>query len=397
MIRRILLIFCIITQGLYGSYLDQDGVAMICIPVANCLGAPAQSIDQSVETQEFYSQLGCSPEKGPYSCARIHQCLFNEVGIIKEEKGEELLIEFPQFFYIKPDSSKAHSFWVHRSSIVLISELSNPQETIPEPLSFLKQSQQDVITLTHPWYDEVSQQWYSVGTRFVPVPQKDTETHYAVWLLHHDQSSVTYLDKNKALSKAPPTLKEAKQLFVSLLKSWLKEDESIPYIWGGCSYINTCTPHDFICAKETRGNEELHVWRRPHNPQYGFDCSGLVLRAAQIAGINYFYKNTTTTGHELENCTSIEEGDLILVKGHVMVISSPEQNTLIDVYGYGGGYGCLREVTLTQAFGTIETYDDLVALAQSKKPLEIKNIEGNVTSTRQEVRLLKLAHQKEIL
>ena len=397
MIRRLLLILCIIPQGLSGSYLDQEGVAVICIPVANCLGAPAQTIDQSVEAQEFYSQLGCSPEKGPYSCARIHQCLTHEVGIIKEEKGEELLLEFPQFFYMKPDNSKAHSFWVHRSSVVLISELPIPHETIPEPLSFSKQSQQDVITLIQPWQDQGSLEWYSVGTRFLPVAKKNTESHYAVWLLHDDRScSIAYIDKSIALSNPPHTLKEAKQLFVSLLKSWIKKDEAIPYIWGGCSYINTCTPHDFICAKETRGNEELHVWRRPHNPQYGFDCSGLVLRAAQIAGINYFCKNTTTTGHELEDCTNIEEGDLIMVKGHVMIISSLEQNTLIDASCYGLDYGCLREVTLTQAFDKIETYDDLVELTQSKKTLGIKNLEGNVTSTR-EVRLLKLAHKKETL
>lgn len=134
------------------------------------------------------------------------------------------------------------------------------------------------------------------------------------------------------------------------------------------------------------------MWRRPNNPQHGFDCSGLVLRAAQIAGFNYFCKNTTTIGLELSECDNpLEEGDLILVKGHVMVITNLQNNTLIDAFSYSNSYGCVREIALSDAFEGLTTYDELYALAQGAKPLVFKNIEGQSTSSRQELKLLRLA------
>ena len=180
---------------------------------------------------------------------------------------------------------------------------------------------------------------------------------------------------------------------VTLLRSWASQEEVIPYIWGGCSIGPCCAPNKFICTEETRGKTELKLWRRPNNPQYGCDCSGLILRAAQLVGLRYFCKNTTTAGKELSDVEgAIEEGDLLLMKGHVMVISSLEENLVLDAVSYSSGYGCVRELRLRDAFEAIETYDDLLEVLVSKEPLKFKDSKGQVISSRGGLRIIRLTN-----
>ncbi len=398
MFRKSLLLTCIISslsiQHLSASYLDQKDVAVICVPVANCLGIPAQDIDPSIKPDTFYEELPCSPENGPYSCARIHQCLFNEVGIIKERKGDELLVEFPHFFYVTPTGSKESSFWVHASSVQMLEELPELHEIIPEPLSPARQATQEVLTLCQPWYDKETNQWYSVGTRFLRASE-DTETQYAVWCMDYEvlKPRVMLIDKEQALIKVPQSTTEAKKLMVALLRSWASQEDVIPYIWGGCSIGPRCPARRFILSLETRGNKDLLSWRRQDSPQYGCDCSGLLLRAAQVVGFNYFCKNTTTIGKEFSDVKgALQEGDLLLMKGHVMVISSLEENLVLDAVSYSSGYGCVRELRLRDAFEGVETYDDLLNVVATKEPLKFKNRKGKVISSRGGLRIIRLTN-----
>lgn len=65
--------------------------------------------------------------------------------------------------------------------------------------------------------------------------------------------------------------------------------------------------------------------------QKGYDCSGLVLRAVQLAGIRYFCTNTTTARLALQDLLAheaLEVGDLILIYGRVMIVSDPEKISL---------------------------------------------------------------------
>ncbi len=390
MFRRLLLATLGIVQLLSASYFDKENIAVISVPVANCLGKPAQDIDPSKKTEKFYEEFPCSPEKGSYSCARIHECLYNEVGIIKERVGDELLLEFPHFFYIDSSGSTASSFWIHKTSIIELEEYEDLKEVIPEPYGY---TTQELLTLCQPWPYSETNQWYSVGTRFIRVPQKDTDTQYAVTCIDY-KSAAPYtmlIDKEKTLTELPQSKTEAKKLFVALLQDWANKDEAIPYIWGGCSIGPRCTANEFICSEETRIEAKLTVWRRPNNPQYGCDCSGLVLRAAQLVGLNYFCKNTSTICHELSQVEGdLEEGDLLLMKGHVMVISSLENNTIIDAVSYSSGYGCVREVGLHEAFEGVATYNDLLEILTKHNSLECKDIDGNVISNRSDVTLVRL-------
>src|SRR3990167_1494271 len=88
----------------------------------------------------------------------------------------------------------------------------------------------------------------------------------------------------------------------------------IPYAWGGCSYTATCTDPHFQ-LKTTSVTKHLPQPQRrwfsypTYNlkPATGFDCSGVILRAAQIAGLPYFYKNTVTILNNLKPLTATDE------------------------------------------------------------------------------------------
>lgn len=390
MVRQLVLILCIVSS-IFGSYFEQEDVVVICVPVANCLGKPAQDIDPSTDPKVFYEELACSPEKGPYSCGRIHQCLFNEAGVVQDVKGEELLLEFPHFYYYNRAGVKASSFWVHQSSIVRASSIDRIHEVVPEPLSYDHYPEGAVLTLTYPWYDERAQCWYSVGTRFISHAEKDTENEYAFWVMDRETHTGNLCSVSKRLARLQQEIPvaEKKQLFVKLLRSWLPDEGVVPYIWGGVSLLAPCG-NERTCVEEVRDGQQLFAWRREGNPQHGFDCSGLVLRAAQCAGIHYFCKNTTTIEKELEQVMDVQEGDLILVKGHVMVVSSLKDALLIDAYGYSAGYGALREVSLETAFEGIVGYDELLEYAQAEKPLIFKNAEGESLAPRGGLKVVRL-------
>ncbi len=60
------------------------------------------------------------------------------------------------------------------------------------------------------------------------------------------------------------------------------------------------------------------------HPMSGFDCAGIISRAAQMCGIPYYFKNTYTLAHYLKSLsidTHLQEGDLIWIPGHVMIVS----------------------------------------------------------------------------
>ena len=105
------------------QYWDNEQAVMVKVPVADCLGKAAEEIDPAMNPEQFYAHLAYSPEKGPYSCPRIHQCLFNEVGVICGEKRDELLVEFPQFYYRDPKGDQVSRFWLLKSGLQRLRDL----------------------------------------------------------------------------------------------------------------------------------------------------------------------------------------------------------------------------------------------------------------------------------
>jgi len=401
--QKLMPLWCVITLFLsvQGSFLDQNNVVIISVPIADCLGSHSSEIDPTLDASALYRNLAFSPEAGKYSCPRVHQCLYNEMGLVRDTKGDELLIEFPHFLCIGADGKNYSRFWIHKNSVyeyhsTHVSQEVQFKDLIPEPYTPGSYSNEAILTLIEPWQDPRTDKWYSVGTRYKRFPERDTDTTYAAILIDYQslEAHIVHIPLAHALIETPQPLKETKKLFISLIRRWIRHKEGvIPYVWGGCSYINRCTQDQFTCHDDKKGTKS---WQRSelstHETQSGFDCSGLILRAAQMAGIHYFCKNTSTIDRLLKEVDGdLEEGDLILYKGHVCIVSDLQQHTLIDSYGYSKGYGCLREVSLNEAFDKVETYDDLIKMHKTKAPLALKNNEGIVLTTVPSVRLMRLA------
>ena len=179
-----------------------------------------------------------------------------------------------------------------------------------------------------------------------------------------------------------------------MLKCWAHQKDSfIPYVWGGTSFINTIdTPFREITNKIDNHYYSYFEFDNVQTHQKsGFDCSDIISRAAQICNIPYFYKNTTTIGQNLQPLQphdTLINGDLILIKGHVMVISDIDKNLLIEARSYGHGYGKVHEIELHKVFDSIETYKDLCEAFFSKKELKRKDIHGNIRDTFKDWKIL---------
>lgn len=399
MIRRLSLAIILTSSFLVGSHLKYNGKVVITAPVADCLTAPAQTLDRK-RSVGLYEELGCAPQEGRYSCPRVHQCIFNEVCTVCEKNKKEVLIEFTHFFYITNDTTRNSRFWVKAASVTLLSELKKwgLDKAVPEPLNPNTHPQETILTLILPWQNPHTKLSYSTGTRFVHIPLFDTEKQYAIKLINFNEKRVTtaFIDREKALVQRPSCRRDTKALFVQILRKWISYNSGvIPYIWGGCSFIEHYTEKDFYLYETPRGNNTAAYWKRPHTPgqHHGFDCSNLVLRAAQAAGIHYFCKNTTTIGHLLDDIDKeeLEEGDLILTKGHVYIISDLTNQKLIEAGNYSREYGCIHEASLKDTFKDITSYSDLIQHLKDGYPLLIKkNRKGDVASTYDSSRIIKL-------
>lgn len=407
MLNRIIIALALLCLGsLEASYFDQPQAVIVKVAVADCLGTPAQSIDRGLHApgslDAFYEDLAFSPETGPYSCPRVHQALFNEVGIMREEKGEEVRIEFPHLCYVGADKEMHSDFWLQRDCVHAVNDMTQEmRKALPEPV--LTKSPTATVALILPWEDEESKIVYSAGTRFVHNPPADTAEHFSIFLLNYEKNVVqeVAIPRAIALPEEPRSLDSSKKLLIEILRLWIAHGKGvIPYVWGGCSYCTRFPDKEFFLQEVKRGAEELSSWQRPgtRGVRTGFDCSGLVLRVAQLVGLTYVSKNTTTIGimgTDVPDNEPLQQGDLMLVRGHVMVVSDIEKGQFIDAASYSSGYGCLRECSLGDAFAEVDTYEDMRRCVRSGLGLIRKARDGNGAGTLPWVRIIRLADQQK--
>ena len=215
----------------------------------------------------------------------------------------------------------------------------------------------------------------------------------------HYRFNIIRIPKKFLLLTTPRTKKEQIDLFVRILKSWAHQPAPyvIPYVLGGCSFINTYPTYQFE-LKQVIGNNntkgKAYSYNNAATQANGFDCSGIILRAAQMAGIPYFCKNTSainTTLKSLSHNEQLHNGDLLLIPGHVIVAADTHKNTIIEARGYDHGYGKVHEIPLIEQFQNMHTFQQLVDAYRNKKPLIRLNKNGNVVQTIANYKLLKLA------
>jgi hypothetical protein len=371
--------------------------AVCVVPVADLLGDSAQK-GNSAQLQKSYFSLPLAPKK-INEPARVHQLLFNEVVMIKEIRGHEALIEIPHLFYETTNLKQPQThYWTLVSNLKTFDQLAqhgiNPT-SFPLPLTRNKERFEKALhntaSLTRPFFDVATNKTYSAGTRFV-VAEK-TDTHLAVHAFDLKQKGLmrVSIPKNICFMHEEKDHHERVRDFVAIVTSWAHDQSGfIPYVWGGCSIGQLCSKDHFIEEDGGFYRNELPN----HLPLAGLDCTGLVARAAHLAGIPYFYKNSFTLAKylaPLQHNDAVADGDLIWIPGHVMVVSSVAKAKLVEARHYSHGYGKVHEISLAQQFQGIDSYEKLAKTFFSKRSLKRLDKSGKVVQVIPEFKILKLA------
>jgi len=366
--------------------------AVCTVPVADLVGSTLAS------TNDYAKLPICGGKPKAYStCKRLHQLLFNEVVDVTQELNGQVEVTLPNLFFVPSNdtSHKMSTYWTLKKNIVPLKD----QEflaLIPQPISYAQSlaSHSNTITLITPYTAPECNCTFSAGTRFIVANTNPENKSVTVDLIHPKKHTATQITLPYEYCLMPATTREQQRKnFVKLVQLWAHGSGAIPYVWGGCSYIFTAPI--FAFKEVVTGNSQSHYVLEPQapSPKTGFDCAGLVARAAQAAGLPYFFKNTTTLATYLRPLTDdeqVQDGDLIWISGHVMIVSSREKNTLIEARDYSSGWGCVQERPLKEVFKNILTYRDLESRYQQKKPLQRIDKSGDITNTYTTFKLLAL-------
>lgn len=395
--------------------------AVINKPIADLIGQPITTIRPHEAPHDAYNNIAlCGGQiNSSYACPRLHQLLYNDIVEVIKDTNDEVCISISQAYYLIPSSSTPSSsakakfiqssvegadkqthYWTLKKNITFLDDLNVcniPTHHLPDPITFSDSmhtalTQNNIITLIEPYYDPILRITFSVGTRFMQVPlssKKRSSYVYAFAINHetHKEQQIKIPLSKCVIGDNIKTPMSRINDYVALLKKWTHTKTGcIPYTWGGTSFAHT-TSGNFkeITRKTNNGDYSLYDYEKNnHCPKNGFDCSGVIARATQICGIPYFCKNTTTIPHGLISLKSdqiIAAGDLILIKGHVMVVSDIKKNLLIEARSYSHGYGKLQEIELKKVFEGIETYQDLMNAYNNKVVIKRKDKQGKVRDT----------------
>lgn len=378
-------------------------IAYICVPVADLLLYPIKTkLYRSLSQEERYERMPFEPCKGRYNCPRVHQALFNEQVIIHYQLGQEVQIELRSCFFESAFHKEPQCrYWTLKKWLITQKELEEhaviPTTLFPIPLDFRKRFTQDKnsVTLQQPWLDSTTNTWYSAGTRFIPGLNSTVDSQEILFF-----DPVIKAQRNAYIPRdlcAPQLANQSdrQKYFVSLLAAWTRQQPHIAYVWGGASFANTYTRPRTLYTFDNC-DEPYSQWDIPseQRPLSGIECSSMFLRAAQIAGLPYFYKNSITLLSNLKQFKigdTLEEGDIIWYPGHVMLVGSLENNEIIEARGNASGYGCVHMLPLSKYFTTITTWSELIDAYHHNKPLQVLNKQGNPTTQLQHFSILKLS------
>ena len=320
--------------------------------------------------------------------ARAHQGLYNDLGYCSEETEDKIKISYPNVVYGFNGKTKqaVSSFWARKEHIVPLDDLS------PEHLDALPSSeyaQDPTIVLTYPWKK------FSVGTRFKHIPEDDTKKAYAIARIDHNTDSVVFdfIPKKNAIQEIKLDAQSARELFVKVIHDFVDRvtqsghNNVIPYVWGGSSFTKPYQDEAF--------HKKDGAWHRneKNNTYGGYDCSEFVMRMAKIAGIDFPWKTTSMierSKRALNDEDQLENGDLIWVPGHIMIVSDIQNNEMIESRAYTSGYGRVHRIPLSESFDGVTTYDDLLERYFNHETIKFKNKDGSVTKKEHKFKLLKL-------
>jgi len=373
--------------------------AFVAVPVVDLVGNRCKN----------YNSFPLESKKESFLCPRIHQLLFNEVVQILETTKTEAKVKISNLFYVTKKNPKnpQDTYWTQKKNLILFDQLKKKGlqlKYIPEPIQYsspnMYQVNKNTITIKFPFYDPITKQLFSAGTRFIKTDTGATE-NYTVFVF--DKKSFTFKKTNIpthiCFSNEPKSNAQKRDDFVTMVKQWANLQKGfIPYVWGGCSFTRSCQKNNIvtITCKDKKQDKMVPIFIRPDytkSPMTGLDCSGIIARAAQLCNIPYFYKNTTTAEQylkKLKDLKTVENGDLLFYSGHIMIVSDKKNNKVVEARTNGYGCGKVQEIPLCKVFKEIESYDDLCTLKKNKKPLYRLDKNGNIVKSIKSFDFLKL-------
>lgn len=357
----------------------------VCVvPVADLLGDPLSG--KSLKAVErAYQAL---PMDGtPQLVKRIGQLLFNDVVTIVKEHAYQVCIRVPRQFYCTADNGTPHQlYWTLKK---YIRPLACLQDISGIP-SRDKDSSVSTLTLKRPWYDVIHSRWYSMGTRFVINEKKTAHRHcFAVYTLApRGRQSTIHIPREHCVQTDALTYDEQRALFVEILKELAHVDGGIvPYVWGGISFLvpygTLFTQEEFELSGKTHATQ-LTTYRSHKGPYAGFDCTALVLRAAQVAGLPLFARNSWAMKRyvrSLRTGEQPEEGDIIYIPGHVLVLSDIKNGLIVEARSQSSGYGFVHEIPLSEQFDGITCVQDLLAAYHAQRKVRRLDKNGTVIAS----------------
>lgn len=390
---RIMVILMLITQALDAQR------AVVIAPVADLVGEPLAG-HAYIHSYQNIPLCGAQPNAST-ACPRIGQCLFNESVTIIKYRANEVFISVPNVFYItQTNKSPQTCYWTSKKNIMSLDQLKKKKidlNKIPTPIQFLHPQQknnQRIATLIVPWHDAKNKICYSAGTRFVVNKQNDTEIEVFILQPHSGKFQLGQIRATDCVVSSERDHAQQREIFIRILKTWAHQpDGFIPYVWGGSSFCKLSNASGSSQIKLGKNISAYAYDDFDYPIKTGFDCSGLICRAAQAAGMPYYYKNTHTLAYYLEKLEPIEtlrEGDLIWIPGHVMIVSDIANNLIIEARGYTNGFGKVHEIPIGQIFKDIDRFDQLVAAFHAHLPLERLDNAGNVVEKIKRLSILKL-------
>ncbi len=375
----------------YNNNFNNFNNAVIVAPVVDVSG------ESLSDKYDLYSKFEYAPESGKFSCLRLHQLLFNELIRVIKETDKEVFCEFSSLFYYDDNDNIRNTFWLPKHHIKYLDNIDKKDlKAIPKPYRLNHGSNQvynyNILTLKAPWQDLITNKVYSAGTRFVRAIKYDKKEYsdfYSVFLLDDNlKKTVSYVSKKLAVVNYGYDINSSINLFLSVLQQFIYDNNKsiIPYLWGGCSYIDRFESNLFYLKKFHYLGYKNKAWTRfgihPNNYiKTGLECSSVILRAAQIAGLPYFAKNSQAIYNTLEpikQTEKIENGDILWYPGHVLIVSDVDKNLIIESVGYPLYYGKLHELKLNQIFKDINNYAELLSIYLNKGSIKRLNQFGQV-------------------
>lgn len=333
--------------------------------------------------------LGYSPLQTSVQVPRIAQALYNEIlEIIKKEMGQ-YCIKHPYYYYCDKNGNLINEFWVDESAGDVIND-DHCLLVVNHFLDALSVKEyaydQNIVTLIEPFeHDGII---YSIGTRFyfnyhahnkhlitITINGKQVTINKKICLFDHFIHHIKKIKNNELLSR-----KIFIEFLTYIIKLFEKQQEFIPYVWGGSSLAGIPS------TSTTVSNEKdgWWDWKNSHEEvltsprEYGVDCSTLVALCARIIGLPFYVRNTTAQKKYLKKSDTIQNGDLLWINRHVFILCMIKDNYyVIEASGYETGFKQVTIKALQERFKNINTFDDLMDLKKNNNPLILIRPDGS--------------------